>query len=169
MFMSICAANCLIAAHGYNMWLLTPSHFLSPLATTCYSELAVLSDSELIEDCLQSALALKWKLWYNPRSVSQPVWFGVRHPNGAHVQTRGWACSLQLLLGLFSTIVLRPESSRTYNHIFLSHLRLPQLEGSGPHIYKSQEQNGPVISPGTGNSHAPPLKLKLYYDWWSFG
>jgi hypothetical protein len=32
----------------------------------------------------------------------------------------------------------------------VSHLRLPQLGGPGPHIYITQEQGGPVILLGTG-------------------
>jgi hypothetical protein len=42
------------------------------------------------------------------------------------------------------------ESHRTYGHILLSHLRLPQPGGPGPRIYIPQEQGGPVIPPGTG-------------------
>jgi hypothetical protein len=35
------------------------------------------------------------------------------------------------------------ESRRIHNHILLSHLRLPQPGGPGPHIYIPQEQSGP--------------------------
>jgi hypothetical protein len=41
------------------------------------------------------------------------------------------------------------ESLRTRNHIWLSHLRLPQPGGPGYRIYIPQEQGGPVISLGT--------------------
>jgi hypothetical protein len=39
---------------------------------------------------------------------------------------------------------------RTRNHTLLSNLRLPQHGGPGSRIYISQEQGGPVVSPGTG-------------------
>jgi hypothetical protein len=47
-------------------------------------------------------------------------------------------------------ITYSPQSRRTGNYIFLSHLRLPQLGGPGPHIYFPQDQVGPVILPSTG-------------------
>jgi hypothetical protein len=40
---------------------------------------------------------------------------------------RGWVCSLQFLLGLASTVILRSRSHGTHDHILLSQdLRLPQ-------------------------------------------
>jgi hypothetical protein len=66
--------------------------------------------------------------------------------------TRGWVCNLlvQLFLVLSRTITLGAKSRRIHDHILLSHLRLPQPGGPGPHIYIPQEQGGPVIPPGTG-------------------
>jgi hypothetical protein len=47
--------------------------------------------------------------------------------------TRGWACRLQLLLGLASAVFLRPESRRTHDHILLSQIPdSPNLEGQVP-------------------------------------
>jgi hypothetical protein len=49
--------------------------------------------------------------------------------------TRGRVCSLQLLLALSSTLILKSESHETHNHIFLSDSRLPQPGEPVPHIY----------------------------------
>jgi hypothetical protein len=47
--------------------------------------------------------------------------------------TRGWVCSLQLLLGLASAVILRSESRGTHDHILLSQIRdSPNLEGQVP-------------------------------------
>jgi hypothetical protein len=44
--------------------------------------------------------------------------------------TRGWACSLQLLLFITSTVILGSESRRTYDYILLSQIwDSPNLEG----------------------------------------
>jgi hypothetical protein len=53
---------------------------------------------------------------------------------------------------------------RTYNHIFLSYLRLPQHGRPGSRIHIPQEQGGPVIPPGIGF----PLRrfLRLARLWW---
>jgi hypothetical protein len=47
---------------------------------------------------------------------------------------RGWVCNLlvQLLLGLARAVTLRCKSRRTHDHILLSHMRLPNLEGQVP-------------------------------------
>jgi hypothetical protein len=105
--------------------------------------------------------------------VSRPVCLGVRHPSGTRDQfvpflflycklraswcgmpslTRRWIFNLlvQLFLGLARTVSLGSKSRRTYGHILLSHLRLPQPGGPGPCIYIPQEQGGRVIPPSTG-------------------
>jgi hypothetical protein len=47
--------------------------------------------------------------------------------------TRGWVCRLQLLLGLASPVILRPESRMTHVHILLPQIRYsPNLEGQVP-------------------------------------
>jgi hypothetical protein len=71
---------------------------------------------------------------------------------GASSLTRGRICNLflQLLLGLARAVTLGSGSSRTHDHILLSHLRLPQPGGPGSRIYIPQEQSGPVIPLGTG-------------------
>jgi hypothetical protein len=53
---------------------------------------------------------------------------------GAPSLTRGWVCNLlvQLLLGLARVVTLGSKSRRTHNHILLSDLRLPNLEGKVP-------------------------------------
>jgi hypothetical protein len=97
--------------------------------------------------------------------VSRPVCRSVGLPSGAHDQilffcltiagflmwgaslTRGWICNLlvQLLLCLARAVTLGSKYSRTHDHILLSHLRLPQPEGTGPSIHIPQEQDGLVI------------------------
>jgi hypothetical protein len=62
-----------------------------------------------------------------------------------------------MFLGLARAVTLRSKSRRTYDHILLSHLRLPQPGGPGSHIYIPREQGGPVIPPGTG------LGSSIYY------
>jgi hypothetical protein len=103
----------------------------------------------------------------------------------------GWLVSnlpVQLLLGLARAVTLRSKSRRTQT-IFYDHLKLPQPGGTGPRIYITQEQGGPVIpralrslfvasydSQGYGGSiltrlhtgwYVTPMvksKSKLYYD-----
>jgi hypothetical protein len=60
---------------------------------------------------------------------------------------RGWVCSLQLLLALASTVILRSDSRGTRDHILLSQIRdSPNLEGQVPYLN----------SPGTGwTSYTP--------------
>jgi hypothetical protein len=54
------------------------------------------------------------------------------------------------------------ESRGTQDHILLSQfLRLPQPGGPGPRIYNPQEQNGPVIPPGTGLRDPVKVKVKV--------
>jgi hypothetical protein len=106
-------------------------------------------------------------------TVSWPVCLGVRHPSGTHDQffflleisfrqfrvcyfvapslMRGRVCNI-----LYNCFWALPEQSLLgrspdqLGYILLSHLRLPQLGGPGPHIYIPQEQSVPVIPPGTG-------------------
>jgi hypothetical protein len=50
--------------------------------------------------------------------------------------TRGWVCSLQLLLALASAVILRSDSRGTRDHILLSQIRdSPKPGGPGPPIY----------------------------------
>jgi hypothetical protein len=65
--------------------------------------------------------------------------------------------NFQLDLAFKTEITQWSESRRTRNHTLLSHLILSQPEGTGPRIYISQEQGGPVIPPGTEF----PLRLLL--------
>jgi hypothetical protein len=89
-------------------------------------------------------------------TISRPVSLGVRRPSGNRGQfyfrpemffrqlrvcnlvapspTRGRVCNLlvQLLLGLARVVTLGSKSRRTHDHISLSHLRLPNLEGHVP-------------------------------------
>jgi hypothetical protein len=58
------------------------------------------------------------------------------------------------------------KSRRVYNHILLSHLRLPQPGGSGSRIYIPQEQGGSVIPPGTGFPLCRLLRFTgLWWPW----
>jgi hypothetical protein len=86
-------------------------------------------------------------------TVSRPVCPGVRRPSGIRDQifflpeisfrqlrvcyfvapslTRGLVCNLP-----YNCFWALPEQSRrTHGHILLSHLRLPQPGGPGPHLY----------------------------------
>jgi hypothetical protein len=98
-------------------------------------------------------------------TVSRPVYLGVRRPSVTCDQffflleisfrqlrvccfvapslTRGRVCNLlvQLLLGLARAVTLGSKSHRTHDHILLSHLRLPQPGGPGPHIYIPQDSS----------------------------
>jgi hypothetical protein len=66
-------------------------------------------------------------------------------PNVISSLTRGLVCLIQFLLALASIV---PRDS--WPHFTVSDSRLPQPGGPGPRIYIPQEQDGPVISPGTG-------------------
>jgi hypothetical protein len=57
---------------------------------------------------------------------------------------------VQLILGFTKAVTLGSKSHRTHDHLLLSHLRLPQPVGPGPHIYIPPEQSVPVKPPGTG-------------------
>jgi hypothetical protein len=101
---------------------------------------------------------------------------------------REWVCNLlvQLLLGLTRAITLGSKSHRTQDHILLSHLRLPNLEGQiSPRnrvaqlypralgslfvaSYDSQDYGGDILT----RLHVglkTLLKLKLIYDQQSVG
>jgi hypothetical protein len=66
--------------------------------------------------------------------------------------TRGWVCTVQLLLVLASALILRSDSRGTRNHILLSQIRdSPNLEGQAPRIYIPQEQGHPVIPQALGS------------------
>jgi hypothetical protein len=60
---------------------------------------------------------------------------------------------------IFSVISQWFESRRTRNHTLLSHLRLPQLGGTGSRVYIPQEQDVPVIPLGTGLPSRRLLRL----------
>jgi hypothetical protein len=74
---------------------------------------------------------------------------------GAPYLTRGWVCNLLVQ----SVVTLGSKSSRTHDHILLSHLRLPQPGGPGPSIYIPQKQGGSVMPPGTGFPFCRLLRL----------
>jgi hypothetical protein len=71
---------------------------------------------------------------------------------GAPFLRIGWVYNLlvQLLLSLASAITLGSKSRKTHE-ILLSHLRLPQPEGSGSRIYFSTGTAWPSYTPGTGS------------------
>jgi hypothetical protein len=65
--------------------------------------------------------------------------------------TGGCVRRLHLLLTLAIAAILGSESCGTHDHILLSQIRdTPQPGGPGPRIFIPQEQDGPVIPPGTG-------------------
>jgi hypothetical protein len=43
-----------------------------------------------------------------------------------------------------------PHKEKIHDHILLPHVWLPHPGGPSPRIYISQEQDGPVLHPGTG-------------------
>jgi hypothetical protein len=64
---------------------------------------------------------------------------------GAPSLTRGWVCSLQQLLGLASSIILRFESRRTHYHILFSQIwDSPILWAQISVIFIPQERGSPV-------------------------
>jgi hypothetical protein len=67
--------------------------------------------------------------------------------------------TVQLRLGLARAVTLGQKSRRTHGHILLSHLRVPQPGGPGPHIYIPQEQGGTVTPLGTGFPFCRLLRL----------
>jgi hypothetical protein len=121
---------------------------------------------------------------------SQSVCLGVEHPCGTCDQL---LLLVELLLSeicdlvsvgpplwrgdrsaICSVITQWSESLRTRNHTLLSHLRLVQPGGSGSRIYIPQEQDGPVISPGTGFALRRLLRVASYdyipsFAWDSYG
>jgi hypothetical protein len=63
--------------------------------------------------------------------------------------TRGWVCSLQLLLGLASAVILRSDYRETRDHILLSQIReSPNLEGQVL-VFISPRNRIPISSPPT--------------------
>jgi hypothetical protein len=99
--------------------------------------------------------------------VSQSVCLGIKHPCGTCDQI---LLTVRMLLSeicglasvahplwredgsaVCSVITQWSESLRTCNHNLLSHLRLPQPEGPGYHIYIPQEQGVPVIPLALGS------------------
>jgi hypothetical protein len=55
--------------------------------------------------------------------------------------TRGWVCRLHLLLTFASTVILRPESRWTHDHILLSQIReSSNLEGQVPVFISSRNR-----------------------------
>jgi hypothetical protein len=89
------------------------------------------------------------------------------HPNTCgyipHVTsslTRGWVCSLKLLLALASAVILRSKSRDTHGHILLSQIQQsPNLDGQVLVFISPQEQDGPVIPPVTGSPFRRLLRL----------
>jgi hypothetical protein len=74
--------------------------------------------------------------------------------------TRRRVCSLHLLLGLASTVILGSESRGTQDHILLCQVwDSPNLERQVPSIFIPQEQGVPVIPPGTGFPFSRLLRL----------
>jgi hypothetical protein len=123
---------------------------------------------------------LKLKLIYNRRPVGKSVLVSGSHlepmtrilfsvwrlrVSGCEVPSlkRGWICNLliQLLLGLAKAVTFESES-----RILLSHLRLSQPGGPGPHIYIPQEQGCPIIP--SSNGFRSCRHLRLAGLWWRY-
>jgi hypothetical protein len=107
---------------------------------------------------------------------------GVRCPSGARDQmcvivtqlwvcrcaalclTRGLVCSLQLLLGLASAVILGAESHRTHDHILLSHVSdSPNLEGQVPVFISLRNRVAQLHPPVTGCLSSCNPKSESHY------
>jgi hypothetical protein len=102
-----------------------------PQSLTDYVPNCVESESELLYDWRFTAK--QFVLATSPLRPSTSIFFQLytyfRNPYVLSSLTRGWVCSLQLLLGLASAIILRSESRGTRNHISLPQIRdSPNLE-----------------------------------------
>jgi hypothetical protein len=128
----------------------------------------------LVTVCGSLKFNFKLKLIYDRLSVGHSVLVSAPPPSGAPDQifitvghlrsscfgasslTRERVCNLLVQFA----VTLLSKSRRTYDHILLSHLRLPQPGEPGPLIYIPQEQGGPVIPPGTGLYFLSPLTTR---------
>jgi hypothetical protein len=71
--------------------------------------------------------------------------------------TRGWVCSLQLLLGLASEVLLRCESHGTHEHILLSQIRdFPNMEGQVPVFISPRNRMVQLYPQALGSLFSPP-------------
>jgi hypothetical protein len=72
--------------------------------------------------------------WDSRPGISFFNWILSFHsPYVTSCSTRGWVCSLQLLLAPSSAVILRSDFHRTRDHILLSQIRdFPNLEGQVP-------------------------------------
>jgi hypothetical protein len=119
-------------------WFSTNSNTSTPFSRRLtQDQLSLMSLKMAVSAQMDSKFKIKVILWL---MVSWPVCLGVRHASGAHDQifitvrqwwvcwcgvdslVRGQVCSLQLLLGLASTIILGSESRRTHDHNLLSQI-----------------------------------------------
>jgi hypothetical protein len=93
------------------------------------------SESELLHD--RRFTANQFVLATSPLRLTTSVFFHLNtcfhSPYVTSSLTRGWVCSLQLLLGLASEVILRSESCGTRDDILLFQIRdCPNLEGQVP-------------------------------------
>jgi hypothetical protein len=119
-----------------------------------------LSDERSVHQALK--LKLKLKLIYDRRSVSQSLLLSGPHLErvtrffflsdycgffyvGAPSLTRGWVCNL-----------IVQKSRETHDHILLSHLRLPNLEGQIP-VFISPRNRVTQLYPQALGSFSSPL------------
>jgi hypothetical protein len=87
--------------------------------------------------------------------VGRPLW----REDGSVIYSYSWFWA-------FRAVTLGSGSRRTHDRILLSHLRLPQPGGPGPHICIPQEQGGSVIPLGTGFPFCHLLRLAGL--WWRY-
>jgi hypothetical protein len=70
--------------------------------------------------------------------------------------TRGWVCSLQLLLALASAVILRSQSRGTRDHVLLAQIReSPNLKGQVPVFISPRNR----VARGTGFSFRRLLRV----------
>jgi hypothetical protein len=71
--------------------------------------------------------------------------------------TRGWVCSLQLLLVLASAVILRSASRGTHDYILLSQIRdSPNLEDQAPVFTSPRNRVAQLYPQAVGSVFSPP-------------
>jgi hypothetical protein len=91
--------------------------------------------------------------------------------SGTPCRTRGWVCTLlvQSLLGLARAVTFGSKCRKTHDHILLSHLRLPNLEGQVSVFISPRNRVAQLYPQALGYFSFLIFKFKLYCDRLSVG